>query len=83
MIDYLFFSLVGIGLLFGIIRLIKGKSPFDRILSLDMINIILTGLLVFIAYVFDNSLFLDIAVVYAILAFLETIVFSRYLEGTK
>ena len=37
--------------------------------------------IVVLASVFKSSLYLDIAIVYAILAFLETVVFSRYLEG--
>jgi multicomponent Na+:H+ antiporter subunit F len=63
------------------LRLLKGPSTFDRVLSLDVLNIIISGTLVFIAFIFNNSLYLDIAIIYAILAFLETIVFARYLEG--
>jgi multicomponent Na+:H+ antiporter subunit F len=43
-------------------------------------NVIITGLIVFLAHVFESSLYLDIAIIYGVLAFLETVVFSRYLE---
>ena len=75
------FSLVGLGLLFSIIRLIKGPSLSDRVVSIDTINVIVTGTIVFLAFVFENSLYLDIAIVYGILGFLETIIISKYLEA--
>lgn len=75
------FSLVGLGLLFAIIRLIKGPTLADRSVSLDTFNIIVIGVIALLSHLFENNLYLDIAIVYAILAFLETIVFARYLEG--
>ena len=77
-IIYIVFGLIGTGLLLAVIRLVKGPEIADRAVSLDTFNIIVIGL---ISFVFDNGLFLDIAIVYGILAFLETIVFARYLEG--
>lgn len=79
----IFFGLVGLGILFSVYRLIKGPSIFDRVLSLDAMNILITGVLVIIAYTLNNSLYLDIAIVYAILAFLETIVFAKFMEGRR
>ena len=81
MLDVIVFSLVGLGVLFAVIRLIKGPSNADRVVSLDTLNIIVIGVIALLANQFENSLYLDIAIVYAILAFLETIVFARYLEG--
>lgn len=79
----IFFVLVALGVIFSVIRIVAGKTPFDRVLGIDVINIIITGLLVVIAGLADSALYLDIAIVFAILAFLETIVFARYLEGRK
>lgn len=81
--NIIFFSLVALGILFAVIRMILGKTAFDRVLGIDVINIIITGLLVVIAGILDSSLYLDIAIVFAILAFLETVVFARYLEGKE
>lgn len=80
-IDVIVFSLIGLGILFAVIRLIKGPSNADRVVSLDTFNIIVIGVIALLANQFENSLYLDIAIVYAILAFLETIVFARFLEG--
>ena len=81
--NIIFFSFVALGIIFSIVRMVLGKTPFDRVLGIDVINIIITGLLVVIAGILDNPLYLDIAIVFAILAFLETVVFARYLEGRE
>ena len=81
MIDIIVFALVGLGILFAVIRLLKGPTIADRVVALDTFNIIVIGVIALLAYRFENSLYLDIAIVYAILAFIETIVFARYLEG--
>lgn len=78
---YIVYGLIGLGLLFAVIRLIKGPSIADRAVSLDTFNIIVIGIIAILSVLFDNGMFLDIAIVYGILAFLETIVFARYVEG--
>ena len=83
MINSVFFILLGSGIFFSFLRLIKGPTPFDRVISLDAINIILTGGLVVLALLLDNKLYLDISLVFAVLAFLETIVFAKYLGGAQ
>lgn len=81
MINIIVFGLIGLGMLFAMIRLIKGPTVADRVVTLDTFNVITIGLISLFAFVFENSLYLDIAIVYAILAFMETVVFGRYLEG--
>ena len=76
-------SLTGIGILFAILRLLIGPTAFDRVVGLDTVNIMITALIVFLAFLFDSMLYLDIALAYGILSFLETLVFARYLEGRK
>lgn len=82
-IDYLVFSLLGLGVLFALARLIIGPHLSDRMVSLDTLNMIVIGIIVLLASFLKNSLYLDIAMVYAVLAFLETVVFARYLEAKK
>lgn len=83
LMDIIVFSLMGLGILFTIIRMILGPKLSDRVVSLDTFNMIIIGVIAVLASVFESNLYLDIAIIYAILAFLETIVFSRYLEGKK
>lgn len=74
-------SLIGIGVLLSLVRLIKGPSVMDRVISVDTINMMIVGLIAVLAIVLENNLYLDIAIVYGILAFLETIVLAKYMEG--
>ena len=81
--NILVFSLIGIGVVFAMIRLLAGPTAFDRAVGLDTLNIIVTAAIVFLAFIFESSLYLDIALAYGILSFLETVVFARFLEGRK
>lgn len=76
-------SLVGIGMVLTLIRLVKGPSTMDRVVSVDTINIMITGLIAILSVTLKNSLYLDIAIVYGILAFLETIILAKYMEGKE
>ena len=78
---YIVFGLIGSGLLMATIRLIVGPKLSDRAVSLDTFNVIVVGIIAMLSFVYDNGLLLDIAIVYGALAFLETLVFARYVEG--
>jgi len=82
-IDIIVLALVGVGILFAVLRMLIGPSSFDRVVALDTVNVIITALIVFLAYYLKSMLYLDIALAYAILSFLETLVFARFLEGRK
>jgi multicomponent Na+:H+ antiporter subunit F len=83
MINIIVFSLLGIGLLFTMIRFIIGPSLSDKVVSLDTFNMIIIGIIAMLALIFQSDLYLDITIIYSILAFLETVVFARYVEGKK
>jgi multicomponent Na+:H+ antiporter subunit F len=75
--------LIGIGILLSAIRLFKGPSTMDRLVGIDTINMIVVGLIGVLALIFKSSLYLDIAIVYGVLAFLETVIVARYMEGRQ
>ena len=70
-----------IAVIFGVIRLIKGPSSADRIVALDTLTTVVSSLLVLLALVFKNNIFLDISFVFAALSFTSVIVVARFLEG--
>jgi len=83
MIEIVVFSLIGIGVFFSVLRMIIGPEVTDRIVSLDTLNVMITGVIVLLSQIFKNEIYLDIAIVYGVLSFLETVVISRYLEAKK
>ncbi len=76
-------TLIGIGILLSAVRLFKGPSTMDRIVGVDTINMIIVGLISVLALLYKNGLYLDIAIVYGVLAFLETVIISRFMEGRQ
>lgn len=74
--------LASIGAILSAIRLVKGPSTMDRIVGIDTINMMVVGIIAVLALYFESSLYLDIAIVYGVLAFLETVIMARYMEGT-
>lgn len=70
----------GIAFLLVLWRFIKGPSPVDRVLSFDGLTIVsITGIL-FAAIGEERGIYLDVALVYALLSFLGVIVVARFLE---
>ena len=74
-------ALVSIGLTF--IRMILGPTAADRTVALDGMTIITISLIVFIAYFMNRIIYLDIAIVYALMSFIGVVAVARYLEGRK
>ncbi|MCW2262533.1 MULTISPECIES: monovalent cation/H+ antiporter complex subunit F [unclassified Sphingobacterium] len=62
------------------IRLFKGPDVADRVIALDLI--ITTGIGIITVYSITTSqeIFLDVAMILALIAFLGTIAFAYYLE---
>uniref|UniRef100_A0A7C4CCR6 pH regulation protein F n=1 Tax=Fervidobacterium thailandense TaxID=1008305 RepID=A0A7C4CCR6_9BACT len=80
LVDWLVYGLTGLGVFFSLIRFLIGPTPFDRLAAVDMMNVMIVGLISILAFLTENNMYMDIAIVYALLSFVETIVFSRYLE---
>ncbi len=67
-------------LLIALYRLVRGPSLPDRVVALDLIAIITVGILSLYAITTNHPVFLDAGIVLAMIAFLGTIAFARYLE---
>lgn len=73
--------LVSIALAF--VRLILGPTVPDRIVGLDTINtLVIVGMILFGA-AFKESIYVDVAIVYALLSFVTTMLVAKYLEGGR
>ena len=78
---YLILSILAASIALGTYRLLKGPTASDRAVALDALTNITTALLVLIALISSRFIYLDVALVYAILAFVGVIAIARYLEG--
>ncbi len=81
MILTLSFILIGLAVLFSLIRLFKGPTVFDRLLAADTLAVITTALLALMSLLFSRVIYMDVALVYVVLGFAGVVVVARYLEG--
>jgi len=65
----------------AIIRVIRGPTAPDRIVGLDTINTIVIVLMVVFGAAFNEVIYIDVAIVYALLSFVTTLFIAKYLEG--
>ncbi len=69
------------GVILAGLRLILGPTAADRVVGLDALTIISVTLIVLIALISSRVIFLDVAMIYAILSFVGVIAVARYIEG--
>ena len=74
--------LVSGGLTF--IRLVRGPTTPDRIVAANAIGIMFFSFLILLTYFYHSDVFLDVALVYAVLQFADVLIMARYLgrKGT-
>jgi len=64
-----------------IIRVFKGPTAPDRVVGLDTINtLVIVGMLVF-GIATRSVIYIDVAIVYALLSYISTLFIAKYLEG--
>jgi multisubunit Na+/H+ antiporter MnhF subunit len=77
------FALMGAALLLGLIRLLIGPKAPDRIVAGDTLSVITTTGITGLAALLGNELFLDVALIYGVLAFVAVVALARAIEGNR
>ena len=70
----------GIAFALSFIRLVKGPSLPDRVVAFDLMALIGIGFIATYAVMTDQRIYLDVATVVALIAFLGTVGFAHYLR---
>jgi len=73
--------IVSVALVF--IRLVRGPQAADRVVSLDLISVLIVAFLAAYAVKAGDSSFLDVAIAYALVAFLGTVALARFLLRSR
>jgi multicomponent Na+:H+ antiporter subunit F len=84
--SFFLYSAIGLTVIIAIpfYRVIKGPTVFDRLLGAGAIGTKTTVIICFIGLLFNRlEMFIDIALVYAILNFITVIMISKYFETDK
>jgi len=72
---------LSICVILALVRVVRGPTAPDRVVGVDTINtIVIVGMVAFgVAY--KEVIYIDVAIVYALLSFISTLFIAKYLEG--
>lgn len=76
----LILSLLTLALILAFVRLVRGPSLPDRVVALDIAITMAMGIISVYAVQNNQPVFLDVALILALLSFLGTVAFAYYIE---
>ncbi|MCG8702334.1 MAG: monovalent cation/H+ antiporter complex subunit F [Bacteroidales bacterium] len=74
------FAILLLSFLLTLVRLIKGPTVQDRIVALDLTGSIVVAKVLIFALLTKQSVYVDIAIVIALVVFIGTVAISAYLK---
>jgi multicomponent Na+:H+ antiporter subunit F len=80
MSNIVFLAIISLAIILCLLRMLKGPTAPDRAVAVDTVATITTALLVLLGYVFQRYVYLDVALVYAVLTFIGSVAIARFLE---
>ncbi len=74
---------LGLAIVLALLRLLAGPSLPDRVVALDLITTIGIGIIAAYGIGTTQPVYLDVAIVVALISFVGTIAFAAYVERRK
>lgn len=74
------FAILGVALFLAFFRLVRGPTLPDRVVALDLITVLVVAIIALYDIATNEHVLLDAAIVLALIAFLGTVAFARYIE---
>ncbi len=74
------FACLFIALLLALYRLIIGPSMYDRIAAMDLMASITMGFILLYSMLIKEPMYMDVAIVIALISFIGTVAISTYLK---
>jgi len=71
---------MSLAILLAVYRLVRGPTSADRVIALDLLANFGIGVIALTSIAYGQSVFLDIAIVLALVAYLATVTFAYYIE---
>ncbi|MEM2388182.1 MAG: monovalent cation/H+ antiporter complex subunit F [Candidatus Thermoplasmatota archaeon] len=72
-----------ISIAIAMIRVLLGPTIPDRVVGLDTINTLVIACMVLFGVATEDVIYIDVAIVYALLSYITTLFIAKYLEGGK
>jgi multicomponent Na+:H+ antiporter subunit F len=76
-------GMAGLAMVLAFVRLVRGPSLPDRVVALDLIGTLAVGVIAAYDILTEQPILLDAATVVALVAFLGTVAFARYIERRR
>ena len=73
-------AMLALGAIFAFVRLMRGPTLPDRVIAIDLIGVLIVCTLVVIASGNGSAVFLDVALFIALISFVGTVAYARYVE---
>lgn len=73
-------AMLAIAAALAFVRLVRGPTLPDRVVALDLIGVLIVGVIVVAASATGQQALLDVAIVIALISFVGTIAYARYIE---
>ena len=77
------FPMLFAGMALAFARLMRGPSMADRVVALDLIAILAVAVMGLLAIDDAAPVFIDVAITLALVAFLGTVAFARYVQTRR
>ncbi|MBC8526565.1 MAG: cation:proton antiporter [Candidatus Cloacimonetes bacterium] len=76
----IFSAIIALGIFLSFLRMLLGPTASDRAVAVDTITTTVVALLVLLGFVFKRYVYLDVSLVYSVLAFVGLVALARFLE---
>jgi multicomponent Na+:H+ antiporter subunit F len=63
-------------------RAIKGPSAADRLVAVNVIGTKIIVLILIVSFILHETYFVDVAIVYALISFLSSIIIAKFIENS-
>jgi len=73
-------TVLSLCMIISFVRIGLGPTIADRVVGLDTINTMIVAAMIVLGAAFDQVVFVDVAIIYALLSFVGTLYIARYLE---
>ena len=74
------FFMLTVAALLALVRVVRGPTLPDRVVAIDLIGVLIVGVIVVAAAATGEQAFLDVAIVIALISFVGTVAYARYVE---
>ena len=73
-------AMLALGAILAFARLMRGPTLPDRVIAIDLIGVLIVCTLVVVASSNALAVFLDVAIFIALISFVGTVAYARYVE---